>query len=412
MNHLELSRIFLRFTDRETENKFQRIHQNPKEIRIVFGLSIVFFLAYLVLDYVVFPDFFLDFLFIRAGIFLPVSLMLLGLTFTRFYYAHTTFIITAITLLGAAGVVAMEYIVRDSPYAWLYFFGISQVLLMLFGTGKVPFLASITAGAVIITAALVVDTLFVETDSTVSLIKSIYLITVGAMGVVICGIIQYKTRINFINQVQIEELSVTDSLTGLHNRRFFYSALNDELVQYANRFPSSTHDKYERAEEPPANRQYGILLLDLDYFKKINDGYGHAAGDLVLQEFTRRVQGIIRSTDVFIRWGGEEFLLVLRNTHMDFINKFATMVFKEISGKPFDVGKGVSAAITVSVGVLMIPTHGEEQLTSVEPILGMVDKALYHSKNSGRNRITLVTPSGLYPDAAVEFSVLPEDSNG
>ncbi len=407
MRRSELKRFSLSFFDGDTERQFQQVHQNPREIRAIFIISVSFYMLYTALDFVLFPDLVVKLILIRVLFFLPVVALLYSLTFTKIYYKIATSILIVLAISSAAGVLYMLYLVRDNRYAWLFYFGVAQIMLMFFGIGRANVVPSAITGLAIISASVVVDTVFVETDSKATLIKVVYLVTMGGMGLSICGIIQYRARENFWSMRKVEEISITDTLTGLHNRRYFQQELEKEVVNYANKYPSSEHQTYERAKEWPLNRQYGIVLLDLDKFKRINDKYGHAAGDVVLVEFTRRIRSIIRNTDAFIRWGGEEFLLILRNTHIDFINKFSVMIQREISSKPFNIGSE-QLRVTTSGGVMLIPVHSEENLKSSELLIRLVDKALYHAKENGRNRISLVTPEDSLQEEKISFSFLPQ----
>ncbi len=406
MNRSALTRFSLHFPDAETEQQFQQLHQNPRETRIIFIISISFYMLYIALDFFLFPGFVVKLILVRLLFFLPIVIVLFALTYVKNYYRMATPILVTLAASSSIGVLWMEYIVRDSPYAWLFFFGAAQIMVMFFGIGRTNVIPSAVTGLSVITAAIVVDTVFVETDYRSTLIKMVYLITMGGMGLSICGIIQFKARQNFWSMRRVEEISITDTLTGLHNRRYFQRDIEGEVLNYARKYPSAEHQRYERATEWPLDRQYGVILLDLDKFKIVNDMYGHAAGDLVLVEFTRRIRSIIRNTDAFIRWGGEEFLLILRNTHIDFINKFSVMMQREISSKPFDIGKA-ELRVTASGGVILIPVHSEENLRDFGPLIRLVDMALYHAKENGRNRISLATPVGSIQEEKVSFSFLP-----
>jgi len=160
-------------------------------------------------------------------------------------------------------------------------------------------------------------------------------------------------------------LSITDGLTGLWNRRLFDLRMNEEL-QRAIRF-----------QEP-----FGLMLVDLDHFKNVNDRYGHQAGDAVLVELARRLTDATREVDVVTRFGGEEFALILPKTPVQGTLRLAEKVREVMSHEPFAAGNA-SIPVTVSVGAAGYPDHG----LSTADLLAAADSALYRAKANGRNRV-------------------------
>jgi diguanylate cyclase (GGDEF)-like protein len=160
-------------------------------------------------------------------------------------------------------------------------------------------------------------------------------------------------------------LSITDGLTGLWNRRLFDLRINEEM-QRAIRF-----------QEP-----FGLLLVDLDHFKGVNDRFGHQAGDAVLVELARRLTDATREVDVVTRFGGEEFALILPKTPVQGTVRLGEKVREAVGHEPFAAGNA-SIPVTVSVGAAGYPDHG---LSSPE-LLAAADAALYRAKENGRNRV-------------------------
>ncbi len=161
----------------------------------------------------------------------------------------------------------------------------------------------------------------------------------------------------------LQEVAITDKLTQLYNRH----KLDEVLIMEKNRV-----DRY--------GGSFGIVILDIDYFKNINDTYGHHVGDSVLQELSVLLQENSRSSDVIGRWGGEEFLIIAPNLGKDEIENFAHNLKDKISKHLFKNTDN----ITVSMGISVY--QGDED---IEKSLVRADQALYVSKNSGRNKITL-----------------------
>ena len=160
-------------------------------------------------------------------------------------------------------------------------------------------------------------------------------------------------------------LSITDGLTGLWNRRLFDLRMNEEL-QRAIRF-----------QEP-----FGLMLVDLDHFKNVNDRYGHQAGDAVLVELARRLTDATREVDVVTRFGGEEFALILPKTPVPGTMRLSEKVRAVVANEPFVAGNA-SIPVTVSVGAAGYPDHG----LSTGDLLAAADAALYRAKEHGRNRV-------------------------
>lgn len=161
----------------------------------------------------------------------------------------------------------------------------------------------------------------------------------------------------------LEEKSKTDSLTGAFNRTGIEEAIKVGLWEW-------------RSHRKPLS----IVMLDIDHFKKINDTHGHAVGDHVLSALSNLVQQHIRADDLFARWGGEEFVLVCRNTQISQAASIAKKLCELIAAYEFDNG----LRITVSMGVSTL--YGSEPL---EQLFKAADDALYAAKQAGRNRVVL-----------------------
>jgi diguanylate cyclase (GGDEF)-like protein len=132
--------------------------------------------------------------------------------------------------------------------------------------------------------------------------------------------------------------------------------------------------------------QHGIsvIMMDIDYFKKVNDTYGHAAGDEVLKTIADLVRHSARGSDLFCRYGGEEFLMVLPGATMEIARRRAEQLRQRCAETVFEY-RGQKIQLTVSIGVATYPTHGAE----MDAVLNKADQALYTSKNTGRNQVTV-----------------------
>jgi two-component system cell cycle response regulator len=163
------------------------------------------------------------------------------------------------------------------------------------------------------------------------------------------------------------ELAVTDQLTGLHNRRYMTGQL-EALVKRAS-----------LGGDPVA-----ALLIDIDHFKKINDGYGHDVGDDVLQEFAVRLASNVRAIDLPCRYGGEEFVVVMPDTRLEDAERIAERIRLHVAGSPFRV-KGGAELLTVTISIGVAATLGANDRP--EALLKRADEGVYEAKASGRNKV-------------------------
>jgi two-component system cell cycle response regulator len=169
---------------------------------------------------------------------------------------------------------------------------------------------------------------------------------------------------------QIQYLSQRDPLTGCYNRRYMNEHLPRE-IRRARRY----------------RRSLSLALCDIDFFKNINDSYGHTFGDKTLQQFVKSLNELIRTdSDWLVRYGGEEFLLVLPETSLDNALHLAERLRCRIADKEFEY-QGETARITASFGLIGFGAEPFPEKVPAENLLRHVDANLYRAKNEGRNRV-------------------------
>jgi len=208
--------------------------------------------------------------------------------------------------------------------------------------------------------------LFVEKDEAQALVevrKALYL-NLGIC-LLITLVVLMLTNVSLARyQSRIEEMAATDKLTGLFNRQAF-DILTNKLLADCRRTP----------------RPVSLLLLDMDYFKRINDQHGHGVGDRALSDVAQAVQQTLRKSDIAVRWGGEEFLLLLDNCACAEACRIAEKIRGRVAQLRVDAN-GQPVSLAVSVGVSQL--HGDE---TIDQAIQRADTALYQAKNAGRDQV-------------------------
>lgn len=164
---------------------------------------------------------------------------------------------------------------------------------------------------------------------------------------------------------EIYRMTIVDGLTQIHNKRYLFEALEREVI------------RGRRHERPLA-----MIMFDIDFFKRINDQYGHLAGDYVLRELAKVVQGRIRRDEIFARYGGEEFVIVLPETPLDGAVSLAENLRARVAEHNF-IFQGERIPTTISIGCALL----EESDKTATDLIQRADEKLYEAKRGGRNRV-------------------------
>lgn len=177
---------------------------------------------------------------------------------------------------------------------------------------------------------------------------------------------RYSDRLRHSLQLSLE-MAITDQLTGLFNRRYMSRHLSNMVTTAGD-----------------TGKTVSFLILDIDFFKQINDTYGHDVGDDVLREFAGRISANVRGIDMACRFGGEEFVVVMPDTDLTFAYMVAERLRQSVADQPFKIQVAPGElAVTISIGV----TATEGKADSAEALLRRADQALYRAKRDGRNRV-------------------------
>ena len=162
------------------------------------------------------------------------------------------------------------------------------------------------------------------------------------------------------------KLATTDGLTELYNHRYFQEQMKRQI---------ENSKRYET--------EFSMIILDIDFFKKFNDTFGHQAGDAVLRQVAQTLKRNVRATDIVCRYGGEEMSIILPNTGKDVAYSTAEKICQRVSDKKFKLGNDRETSVTISLGVATFPYDGQ----SASEIIDSADKRLYNAKNNGRNQV-------------------------
>ena len=180
-----------------------------------------------------------------------------------------------------------------------------------------------------------------------------------------------------VNRARLVRSGLTDPLTGWRNRRYLQTRLYEELAR-------SQRD----------NSALTCLMIDVDHFKKINDQYGHLAGDELLRQLARRIETEVRNSDVSARYGGEEFVILLPRTNIEAGRLLAERMRRAVAAKAFEFpGVGDPVSVTVSIGVAehWPSASTNDSKLAGERLIELADAALYEAKAGGRNAVVPAT---------------------
>jgi two-component system, cell cycle response regulator len=196
--------------------------------------------------------------------------------------------------------------------------------------------------------------------------NTLYVFPVIAAGTALLFVLVILRLMGMVSEQR--RIAVVDLLTGLRNRRFFESHYEIDC------------SRAERSGQP-----LSMVLFDIDFFKSVNDGFGHAAGDPVLSEIADRMSRGVRAGDVLARYGVEEFAVLLPGAGVDEARRTASRLSDAINSEPFEISRDLEIQITVSAGVVTYPDH---VLTPTD-LAAAADRALYAAKSAGRDRLVV-----------------------
>lgn len=180
---------------------------------------------------------------------------------------------------------------------------------------------------------------------------------------------------------KMEALSMSDKLTGIKNRHFLEKVINTDVFQALRKY----QDWKLNHNDQPFEDDIIFFLLDLDNFKRVNDQYGHVTGDRVLQEFVQRMQRVFRKSDYLVRWGGEEFVAVVRFVNASSAAILAERIREEVEANPFLVDSSTPLLLTCSIGFCCLHKSPKDKNSTWHHSFAIADASAYIVKYSGKN---------------------------
>jgi diguanylate cyclase (GGDEF)-like protein len=207
---------------------------------------------------------------------------------------------------------------------------------------------------------------------------------------------------NVLLAQRLGDLALRDALTGLRNRRFLQEFMQEETPRVLRRW-------LEPDTQVRTKRSMSIIMVDLDFFKQVNDVHGHGAGDAILIQVARLLRELVRKPDLVLRWGGEEFLILALDSDRIAPPIIAVRVHERMAQHEFVLPGGKTMRLTCSIGFAIYPFHPlRPDGLHWEQVFRMADESLYNAKENGRNCIHGILPGAGDPDQVIEALNLPE----
>ncbi|MGB5965468.1 MAG: GGDEF domain-containing protein [Sulfurimonadaceae bacterium] len=347
--------------DKTTQQKFDHWMERSKliQIRYVSALTGLLYIVYSQLDSLVAPSEALALMTtIHLYILPPILFLISLLTFKKDLYKLSIFLVIIAPIVAVVGNLT---IVANLENPAVYMTEIYLIIFWIFTvSGLRLWQATISAFSTFIVVFVVSYFLFSLAKENF-IMHCFWMLASLSFGFLGAYLLEKSYKTVFINHEHLKQLAITDKLTGLYNRAKLDKVLQDEL------------DRSERFDN-----KFGLVIMDLDRFKNINDTYGHQVGDDVLVEISKLITEHLRSTDKAIRWGGEEFMLIYLEVNREEVLKLTEDLRLKIEQHLF----AIVGQQTASLGVTLYK-DGD----TIDSIIQRADKALYSAKSGGRNRI-------------------------
>lgn len=361
------------FRNSKLENDFQRHHlaQNQSQLRITLAFSCFFYLAFAVTDVAV-----LGYshealiLFLARLVVAATAIAIIYLVYRRpLFLVATGFAATAVEIVGMTAFM-LVVLYRPDEIPW-HAMSISIMLIVVYL--YIPNRLILALGVALATTVAFLFIVLAAGNLKPSdlITMSMLLLLTNAFGYVAARRYHRLWRDEFQAQSFLKDLSIRDHLTGCYNRRYLFGRLEEEILR------AQRHGLW-----------LTVIICDLDHFKLVNDTYGHMAGDLVLRAFSRLLQDMTREhVDCLVRYGGEEFILVLPETDLSGGARLAERLRTAFAENPTRIANNQEIRATASFGVVAVNYSVARKKITPDALIAAADERLYCAKNAGRNHV-------------------------
>ena len=363
-NHSISTPPVIDFQDKATKEKFDQwmIKSNLLQIRLVSALTgLLYMIAALINSLVVSSDILPLMITVHLYIMPPFLFLISLMTFKKDLYRLFIFLLIIAPVVATIGNLFITSKLGDPA---LYMTELYLIIFWIFTVSGLNLWQATLSAITTVIVIFAVTYFFFSLSLESFVMHCFWMLASFSFGFLVAYLLERSYKEVFSTHEQLIQLATTDKLTGLYNR-----AKLDELLQ-------NKLDRTEKFQHP-----FGLVIMDLDHFKKINDTYGHLAGDTVLREVSMLITKRLSPTDKVIRWGGEEFLFICVETDKIKVLERVKKLCLKIEEHHFSI----PAKITASFGL----THYTKGDT-IDSMIKRADDALYLAKNSGRNRIEFI----------------------
>lgn len=377
-----INNITLRIKDAKLEQEYQEdvAKKSINQYRFAVGTGILFFCAFFFIDKYTYPVAVEAFDFVRFYFAIPGLAVIFFSTFTRFYKVYARMMNLLAIVIAGASILLMSYLGSNDPHISHLYVSLIILFFYLYAFLNVSYLRALVVGMGFVVLYLMIAWYISKTSTNTFFNMSFMLSGSSIIGVAIAYMVERQSKVGFLLRRQLSETVVMDALTELYNRYYYEQYSVNELQSFIER--SRGLLGVERRHTYMKAAKYGLVMVDIDFFKRINDTFGHSSGDLVLKQFAGVLKNSVRRTDDVLRFGGEEFLMIIKLTSEEFLIQFVKKLGRMIEDYDFVIEGSSVIGCTASIGMVVAP--GEEG-DSVDDLLRYADRALYKSKDSGRN---------------------------
>jgi len=349
------------FKDAKTKQRYENWTQTSKllQIRYIAVLTGLLYIIASIVDHIIAPKNILPLMTTFHLYILPPFLFLIF--FLSFKPRAIKVMVILLILAPIIATIGNLIIVSNIELQALRLTEVYLILFWIFTVSGLTLRLAIISGSITFLLIFIVTSFYYEMSTENYVMHCFWMISAYSFGLLSAYLLEHSNRSLFINEEKLKQLAVTDKLTGLYNRTKLDEVLREELA------------RSKRYQKP-----FGLVLLDFDYFKEVNDTYGHQVGDETLKEIAKLITDHLRSTDKAVRWGGEEFILIYMGTDKEEVLKLAESLRQKIAAYTF---KRVGTR-TASFGVTLCQDDD-----TIDTIVQRADQALYEAKDNGRNKV-------------------------